>query len=423
MDSEEPQQGLSANENSDATSEAAQESASASPSLHEPRIRCRPISYQDIGETSNSVRFEFLAEGAANAVFRVVPYSSRGGEKSFVFVDDQGNILDKEKLAKKVLRMSKGRPKTLKYEEIMEGFETEVKPLFRKTEPSQERAPGRSTATNLSINESFEEFIMTHEGVAIAPEAIKALIAELHTHCPNNRHIEPHHLEERGILLPDMSSVPGSVTTIEIKPKWLLQSPNAPRDAYRCRTCALQTSRQSEKPYEGPWICPLALVAGNKAAIEPYIRYRSLRTLNERPDKNVMQPPSNDAVEAIVQRAVPYLITGPGHKILQHIRYLQGQLDPEGVLCRPMSSKKEDRLRLAMTLRDCSLFIRIPWADQNAPIDAKLGDLDFKSPGKMRDWFKKEEGLLHGGWYVNLESGMDECWIAQGWKKYVPHHF
>ncbi|KAK7191988.1 hypothetical protein DPSP01_003860 [Paraphaeosphaeria sporulosa] len=508
MDFEGPRPSLSEEENSDAKSEAAQESHAASPVSYEPKIRCRLTRDQITSESSNSVRFEFLAEGAANTVFRVVPYSLQDGKESFVFEDDQGNILAKEKLAKNVLRMSKGKPKTLKYKEIMEGFETVVKPLFRKTEPSEEGASSRSTAIKLSINESFEEFIMDHEGVAITPEAINALLAEMHTHCPDNRHIESHHLEERGILLPDMSSVLGSVTTIEIKPKWLLQSPNAPRDAYLCRTCALQASRQSKKTIKKTWICPLALVAGNKAAIEPYIRHRSLSTMAEKPGHHVLRMytyfypeyscpahqwmdvfawstsnrqtmmllqhmarnyrirniapervhglfypsidksspnsleiitnastdrPSRDEealnqhledeVEAVVQRAVPYLTTGPGHHILQHIRYLQGQLDPAGVLSCPLSSTEEDRLRLAMTLRDCSLFIRIPWADPNAPIEAKLGDLDFKSRGKKQDWSMKEEGLLHGGWYVDLESRMDECWIAQGWKKYAPHYF
>lgn len=130
-----------------------------------------------------------------------------------------------------------------------------------------------------------------------------------------------------------------------------------------------------------------------------------------------------DIRDIVAQRIVPYLTTGPGHKILQHIRYLQGQLDPRGVLSCPSGSTEEDRLRLAMTLRDCSLFIRVPWADTNAPIEAKLGDLDFKSRGKTHDWLMKEEGLIHGGWYVSLDSGMDECWIARGWKMYAPHYF
>lgn len=105
------------------------------------------------------------------------------------------------------------------------------------------------------------------------------------------------------------------------------------------------------------------------------------------------------------------------------MRYLQAQLDAKGVLGHSSCPDCDHRLRLAMTLRDCSLFIRIPWADPNAPIEAKLGDLDFKSHGKMGDWLEKEEGLLHGGWYMDLKSGMQQCWIAQGWKIHVPYYF
>ncbi|KAJ4356658.1 Inositol-pentakisphosphate 2-kinase [Didymosphaeria variabile] len=425
MASEDPLPGLTAVENPDAESQETQESESASPPSHEPKIRCRPALYGSNDESLNTFCFAFLAEGAANAVFQVIPNPGEGKE-SFVFEDEKGKILGKESLGRKVLRLSKGKPKTLRYKEIMEGFENEVIPLFRKTEAPLDQVSGLRNALNLSINESFEEFVMEHEGVAIAPEALTALIAELHTHCPDNRHIEPHHLEERGILLPDMSSVPGSVTTIEIKPKWLLQSPNAPRGAYLCRTCALHASRKAEKTYKGAWICPLALVAGSTAAIDPYVRHSSLLALKEEarkgPQKRIMGPdPAH--IEAITNRAVPYLSTGPGHKILQHIRHLQAQLDQKGVLVHSSSPEDDYRLRLAMTLRDCSLFIRIPWADQTAPIEAKLGDLDFKSAGKMGDWTEKEEGLLHGGWYVDLESEMEECWIAQGWKRHVPHYF
>jgi inositol-pentakisphosphate 2-kinase len=214
-------------------------------------------------------------------VFRVVPYSSLDGEECFVFEDDKGNILEGQRLVQKVLRMSKGTPKTLRYREIMDGFEAEVMPLFRKTEPSQEGTRDPNSAPRISINESFEEFAMEHQGVVIAPQTLKALFVELHTHCADNTHIEPHLLERNGILLPDMSSIPGSVTTIEIKPKWLLQSPNAPRDAYLCRTCALHASRKSKQTYKEPYICPLALVAGNTAAIELYLRDKSYQALAE----------------------------------------------------------------------------------------------------------------------------------------------
>lgn len=284
MDSGGTQQALPVNMTADARSE---ETPDADMPFHEPRIRCRPLRVQHGDEINNSVHFMFLAEGAANAVFRIVPCAPHDQDTAcFVFEGQKGDILEKKKLSTKVLRISKGKPKTLRYKEIMEGFENEVVPLFRKNESLAAEKPGRSNAVNFPINESFEEFVMDHEGVTIAPEALKALITELHTHCPDNRHIEPHHLEERGILLPDMSSVPGSITTIEIKPKWLLQSPNAPRGAYLCRTCALHASRKSKKTYTGAWICPLALAAGNVAAIEPYVRHRSLLAFDEEVGKD-----------------------------------------------------------------------------------------------------------------------------------------
>lgn len=83
-------------------------------------------------------------------------------------------------------------------------------------------------------------------------------------------------------------------------------------------------------------------------------------------------------------------------------------------------------LRLAMTLRDCSLFMRIPYVD-NLPIEAKLGDLDFKSSDKLEDWYQKEEALVNGGWYVNVEDGMaggpSGCWVASGWTMHAPRYF
>lgn len=79
-----------------------------------------------------------------------------------------------------------------------------------------------------------------------------------------------------------------------------------------------------------------------------------------------------------------------------------------------------------MTLRDCSLFVRIPY-DESIPIEAKLGDLDFKSSDKLHDWYNKEQMLVHGGWYTTIKGGVDGgpsgCWIASGWAKHAPWYF
>ncbi|KAJ4290507.1 Inositol-pentakisphosphate 2-kinase [Kalmusia sp. IMI 367209] len=387
--------------------------------LHEPKIRCRLARPQD--SDTNTVRFAFLAEGAANAVFSVNPALPEK-QPCFVFEDQSGETIPRARIINKVLRISKGNPKTLKYKEIMDGFETEVVPLFRKSESPEsettvecnDSSEAPKNALNLSIPDSYEEFVMEHEGVAISPDSLRIILEELHAHCPHNKHIAPHHLEERGILLPDMSSHPRSSLTIEIKPKWLAQSPNAPRDAHLCRTCALHALRKSQKDYHGSWICPLQLVAGNITAIKQYLRDR-IKESEELPVDVGM-----DVAGIVFRRAVPYLTSGPGHKILQHIRYLQTRLDNKGVLVRDSTSHSDHCLRLAMTLRDCSLFVKIPYADENAPIEAKLGDLDFKSHGKIDDWIQKEVALLGGGWYLDVSSGMDQCLMAEGWRRYVP---
>ncbi|KAF1970979.1 hypothetical protein BU23DRAFT_197634 [Bimuria novae-zelandiae CBS 107.79] len=374
---------------------------------HEPNILCRLASGDEL---SNAFRFKFCAEGAANAVFRLQP-SSKG--TCVVFEDHNGNVMERKGLQTKVLRISKGEPKTLRYNEIMAGFEEELLPLFRKTEQEEDDTSPRK-ALNLSIKESFEDFVMHHEGVSIYPGALHALMVEMHKHCPHNKHIGFHLLEERGILLPDMSPEDGITFTIEIKPKWLTQSLDAPRDAYLCRTCALQAARldaarKPERPVKRDYICPLVLAAGKAPAIEQWLREKT-RSLD----------PSTAA--KIIARALPFFTTGPGHEILQHLRYLQSVVGTNVIRVTPPHDDEGYRLRLSMTLRDCSLFVRIPF-DESSPIEAKLGDLDFKSLNKLVDWYKKEQVLGNGGWYLSRDSGMEGCWIAQGWRKYVPYYF
>lgn len=392
-------------------------------SFYEPKIHCRVAGPRDF-RLDSTVRFSFLAEGAANAVFSAHA-ALPGRQPCFVFEDESRRLIHRKHVVNKVLRISKGIPKTVRYKDIMEGFDTEILPLFRKSKslkskskkivnPNTSSSESFSTkdALGLHIKESYEEFVMEHEGVSLAPEVLHSLLAELHAHCPHNRHIEPAHLEERGILLPNMSSQPDSSFTIEIKPKWLAQSPNAPRDAHVCRTCALHSLRKTQKEYTRSWLCPLRLVAGGSPALEPYLRDRIYKS-TARYELTRELTIDKDTTALVLSRAIPYLAHGPGHKILKHIRYLQTALDEDGVLVRPADTVSEDRLRLAMTLRDCSLFIKVPYADPTAPVEAKLGDLDFKSHGKIDDWVAKERTLLDGGWYMTKTEGLEGCAIAQ----------
>jgi len=77
-------------------------------------------------------------------------------------------------------------------------------------------------------------------------------------------------------------------------------------------------------------------------------------------------------------------------------------LDSIGIL---QASTKDEIMNVcrAMTLRDCTLFLR----RSNKGIEARLGDLDLKQPGKAARWRLIEEGLIEEGWYANTEA--DGC--------------
>jgi len=63
-----------------------------------------------------------------------------------------------------------------------------------------------------------------------------------------------------------------------------------------------------------------------------------------------------------------------------------------------------------MTLRDCSLFIKMSYTAKGlVSIESKLGDLDFKSAVKIVDWSEKERQLLNDGSYTVKEG--PRCWL------------
>lgn len=62
-----------------------------------------------------------------------------------------------------------------------------------------------------------------------------------------------------------------------------------------------------------------------------------------------------------------------------------------------------------MTLRDCTVFLRFSadgdWSGDEGEVEARLGDLDLKSPDKAGYWEETERGLVEGGWYEGIEKG------------------
>ena len=145
--------------------------------------------------------------------------------------------------------------------------------------------------------------------------------------------------EDLGLLVTDMTSKEHlDLTCIEFKPKWLAQSPTAPTGARRCRTCALGALRMSREHGQNsvPKFCPLTLVTGNKDRV-----VAAVKTLLVNPQD-----------EKLVSLVANFLYDCP---ILGKLRDLQASLDSKGVL---NSSRDDQGILTAMTIRDCTMYIR-----------------------------------------------------------------
>lgn len=354
--------------------------------------------------------FESLNEGAANAVFSIQPYRHNNEAARFLFVAvrDLGctaTAIPSQSVVDKVLRVSKGLPKSLRSEVIVDGFMADVRPLFVSPRMSN---PTRQTLEEIDL----DEHLMAHLPVVLFDEAMSALKRLV----PAIRTLNS--MAQFGILLPDMSTVEGQNITFEIKPKWLAQSPAAPPEAIRCRTCALQFSRGKDIPDD--YICPLRLSNEDIATKDSLTRIRrwAVNSLSRQlKDNKGTGSPREVVLEALVDRVVAYFTTGDGRTLLLHLKKLQSTLDSEGILQRYARPRDDFTfvydLRLAMTLRDCSLFVVVPL--YNDDVTSKLADLDFKSAEKIDDWRDKEAILVNEGWYVKDPEAPNVCLLAP-WK-------
>ncbi|KAG9193723.1 inositol-pentakisphosphate 2-kinase [Alternaria panax] len=350
--------------------------------------------------TGSQVTFDYLNKGAANVIFRIRPEPSSSA-KRFQFVD----VSPKDKLSGvatpvthqslmgTVLRVPRGGQKHLSSEQILHGFEHAIRPLF---------LPG--TRTKIQLDRDLTKHLMDHEGVLLFPDVMDHLYTRVEKLTFANTQSRR---KCWGILLPDMSPTPGQSITLEVKPKWLAQSPNAPPKAIRCRTCAMNVSVPKKRDN---YICPLQLLHGNSSSLQPWSQTTVMRQFEGG------KPPSPVVTSAIAKALLDYVTIGDGITLLQHLLNLQTSLDPRGVLCRPQvdSATFDNNLRLAMTLRDCSLFIKIAYNTAGVTgIESKLGDLDFKSAEKIVDWMDKEKQLLRDGSYTkNMKEG-PMCWLQR----------
>lgn len=294
--------------------------------------------------TSQKCSLAYLNEGGANFVFRILRHAE-GEELPF-------------HLRGKLLRLRKDVPHVQSAREQLAAFDEHFKPLF----------PPESLIQY--------ELIEFDEGV---PSRINNELKKLQRPPHRLRDLLPTD-ETYGLLVTDMTPQSGDVL-LQLKPKWLAQAPHAPRDARRCRTCALRAHRASQKKRtatDAQESCPLGLISNS----------------TEERKKAAQSITSDDQLQGyLIYEAQP---------LLETLRSWQNRLDPHGILGGEYYNPAD--YCKVMTLRDCTLFLLKRSGSQ---IEARIADLDMKQPVKLATWKKAEKELISGGWYTNSENDAD----------------
>jgi inositol-pentakisphosphate 2-kinase len=315
---------------------------------------------------------EFVAEGAANALFRV---------------NTAGPLPLQDRLEGRLFRLRKGT----------QGFGV-----------SGTRPPD---FVDLTMTVSFlcqvelelgEDNVVSHEVVGLDAGALGAFDNVLRRADANRDDkrrgwflLDQHEV----LILQDMTpSSTEDAILFDFKPKWLAQSPSAPPGAIRCRTCALDIRRQ--RPIEKRF-CPLALGSGKvdsvKASCDVLLPSLTLEWNREK----------------ILDELTAYFC-GPGHRILNKLRDLQVRNDPDGVVAlskaQTRSSRTVEQIVKAMTFRDCSFLVKIT-KSKGFQIEAKLADFDIKvlTEEKLSKWIEDEVSLTD--LYTRVMP--DACYIPQ----------
>jgi inositol-pentakisphosphate 2-kinase len=355
-------------------------------------------------QVSTTIRVRFFAEGAANVLFTILPTEPDKAQSSPANLLVNNYLLRLRKADRvEEFTESEDTPKPPPYvsaAKICHFIDTEIKPII----PSQ--------------------FLIDHLRVAYSENFLdrcNSVLRFMEVNETRKKKRRKGYLDDGitrvGLLVENMKpNQTDDAVLIEFKFKWLKQSPGAPSNSRRCRTCAwhIMTGLDTEKRY-----CPLALASGNEEVIMKQIR-RLFKI------SNIKLPSSwrdNEAVKAITAYFQHPL---GGSELLNALKISQEKLDPDGILnwvpvpkdvglaseatqfyptAKELISEHLGpllKLARAMTLRDCTVFVKvIRDTESELSVSAKLGDLDPKlvREDKVIKWAKDELGLIGNGFY------------------------
>lgn len=205
------------------------------------------------------------------------------------------------------------------------------------------------------------------------------------------------------MLIQDMTPSPAAAQLgMEFKPKWLAQSPIAPEGAKRCRTCAREAYRnqkllakakqqqqdqdqdQSSKAAAATPVCPLGLLHD-----DPDVVLRSIARFAP----STWTPADHERLRRALAAS----------GLLTKLRDVQTRGDPGNTM---FDNPEDPGFGLAMTLRDCTCFVRMPKEDDGqGEVEIKLADVDEKNwHSKKEYWQKSHNNLVDSGFYHGTEE-------------------
>lgn len=338
-----------------------------------------------------SATCKFVGEGRANLVFTLAD------------VDNHPNLKGQ------LLRVPKQNYKAIPYADIQQYWQNRISPLFKPSELVQQRLVKlpNDLAFFRRLNQQLRklddsgtrrpDFVghAVSEDVRIGmlvedmrSDSIRAAAAAATSSSSTASS------SSRAVLNTSSSSSSSAATSpatsmYEIKPKWLIQSPRAPRGAEQCRNCAREVWRNMKNKTKNPIFCPLNLV---KAADFPR-------------DENVSRDIAADlrrCYRTMTEHEARNLTNWlRSCELFQRLRRIQWDHDHTAQIT------DDEAYSLAMTLRDCSLFVLVPRA-ANAPpsqVVAKLGDTDMKNFAVKKEyWMKMEKEFHDSGVYWNTDK-------------------
>lgn len=283
------------------------------------------------------IELEYLAEGAANVVYRIrfppqrPSISADLGQGDTPTSTEKSPLQSDSRLSGKLLRLRKRLPFTVPVIESQKYWESVICPIFAPDNLVQQVLFRPSTTLIKRCNAALHS--MERDGTR-ADKRHQVYLAEGENH---------------GTLITDMTCASTSQHIgIEFKPKWLVQSPSAPAGSVRCRTCALRAMKSSIHPPSHSakqlklGFCPLNLVSDDKINVAT-----AASIVLE-----LCRPEERDN-ELIRRALVDFLYKSP---LLRKLRDLQIVKDSVGVLKAELSQRD---FLTAMTIRDCTLFLKV----------------------------------------------------------------